>query len=77
LEDAVSGIPDSKYPAFESLAFKGTAGLLKFAKAKGFVSERDSYPSACALCFHIRCWLSVNAPSDELDAEHYEESLRY
>jgi hypothetical protein len=77
LGEAVNGVADGKYPVFEALVAEGTAGLLKFAKTKGFVSERDGYPSACALCFDIRCWLSVNAPSDELDAEHYEESLRY
>ena len=76
LNEAVSGIPDGKYPAFEALLSGGTAGLLQYAQALGFDADNE-YPSGCALCFHIRRWLCENAPSQELDAEHYAESLKY
>jgi len=76
LKEAVEGIPEGKYPAFEALLSGGVAGLLKFAKEKGFVPE-DEYTSSCALCFNIRRWLSENADCPELDRSHYEASLTY
>ena len=77
LEEAVNGIPDGKYPVLETLLSTGAAGLLRHAQSLGFVPDIQGYPSKCALCFHIRHWLSENAPSPELDAEHYIEALKY
>jgi len=76
LNEAVRGIPDGKYPAFEALLSGGVAGLLQYAQALGFDADKEC-PSRCALCFNIRRWLCENAPSPELDAEHYTESLKY
>jgi hypothetical protein len=77
LQEAIRGIPESKYPVFEALLTSGTYGLLEYARGKGFVEDREGYTSKCALCFYIRHWLCENAPSPELDAEHYMESLKY
>jgi hypothetical protein len=77
LSEAVNGIPDGKYPVYEALLSSGTEGLLKYAAYKGFIADNKGYPSSCALCFHIRRWLTENAPSPELDPEHYIEALKY
>jgi len=77
LSEAVSGIPDSKYPVFEALLTGGIGSLLDYAISKGFIPDIKGYPSSCALCFHMRGWLSANSPSPELDYEHYVEALRY
>jgi len=75
LDEAVNGIPDGKYPAYETLLSTGIEGLLTYAKSKGFNADNDGYTSSCALCFHIRHWLCENVPSPELDHEHYIEAL--
>jgi hypothetical protein len=77
LEDAVRGIPDGKYPAYEALLSGGTVELLRYAQLRDFVVNPRGYTSGCALCFHIRHWLSDNDTCIELDSEHYLESLRY
>ena len=77
LEEAVHGIPDGKYPVYEALLSGGTEYLLEFAASKGFIADDSGYPSTCNLCFHIRHWLCENAPSPELDPEHYIEALKY
>jgi hypothetical protein len=77
LEEAVHGIPDGKYPVLEALLSGGIVELLHYAQTLGFAPDPDGYPSRCAFCIHIRHWLSENAPSPELDAEHYRESLMY
>ena len=77
LNEAVNGIPAGKYPVYEILLSDGIEGLLKHAKSKGFNENVEGYPSGCALCFHIRHWLCENAPSPELDPEHYIEALKY
>ena len=77
LEVAIQGIPEGKYPAFEALLNGGSAELLRYARALGFAEDPAGYPSGCALCFHVRRWLSEHAPSPELDAEHYDESMKY
>ncbi|MCL2704215.1 MAG: 4Fe-4S cluster-binding domain-containing protein [Defluviitaleaceae bacterium] len=76
LDEAVNGIPDGKYPVLEVLLSGGVAGLLAYAKNLGF-RESSGYTSGCALCFHIRHWLSEHAECPELFAEHYKESLKY
>jgi hypothetical protein len=76
LEEAIRGIPPEKYPVWEALLSGGTAALLSYAEARGFAAA-EGYPSGCALCFHIRGWLSEHAPSPELETEHYRESLLY
>jgi hypothetical protein len=77
LEEAVRGIPEGKYPAFEALLSGGPAGLLRYAQALGFTPDPGGYPSGCAFCFRIRHWLCEHAPSPELDAEHHTEALMY
>ena len=77
LEDAVRGIPDGKYPAFDALLSSGTAGLLRYAKTRGFAENSHGYTSGCAMCFHIRRWLREHDECLELDPEHYSESLKY
>jgi len=77
LSEAIQGIPDGKYPVFEMLLAGGVNALLLYAKSKGFNPSEAGYPSGCALCFHTRHWLSENAPSPELDPEHYIEAMKY
>ncbi|MDR2570863.1 MAG: radical SAM protein [Oscillospiraceae bacterium] len=77
LSEVVKGIPNGKYPVFEALFNGGTKALLEYAMSKGFTINEDGYPSNCSLCFYIRKWLSENAPSPELDSEHYIESMKY
>jgi len=77
LNDAVNGIPGGKYPAFEELFSGGISALFNYAQKFGFVADAGGYPSGCTLCFHIRHWLSTNAPTPELDPEHYRASLKY
>ena len=77
LAEAVNGIPAGKYPVFEALYKHGTAGLLQYAAGRGFTPDSDGYSSVCALCFYLRHWLAENAPSPELDTEHYAASLEY
>ena len=76
LKEAVHGVPDGKYPAFEALLNGGIAGLVDFAGKKGFRPD-DEYTSSCALCFYTRKWLSENSDCPELDPEHYVASLMY
>ena len=77
LNEAVDGIPSGKYPVYEILLSSGTEGLFQYVIKKGFIASKEGYPSNCALCFHIRHWLTENAPSPELDPEHYVEALKY
>ena len=76
LDEAVNGIPAGKYPVYEKLLSSGTEGLLQYAAKKGFTANKEGYPSNCTLCFRIRHWLTENAPSPELDPEHYIEALK-
>jgi hypothetical protein len=75
LAEAVEGVPEGKYPVFEALYYGGTGALLDFARGQGFVPEKN-YPSRCGLCFRIRAFLAGRGFA-ELDADHYEESLKY
>jgi len=77
LSEIFSGLPDGKYPVFETLLTGGLKSLYEYAKTKGFKANAEGYPSGCTFCFHIRHWLCENAPSPELDLEHYTESLKY
>ena len=76
LAEAVHGVPHGKYPAFDALVEGGVEALFSFAQDLGFKAEA-AYTSACALCFHIRRWLSGQSSCPELDAEHYAASLEY
>ena len=75
--EAVNGIPNGKYPVFESLLNSGVAKLFEYAQDNGFVPDPSGYPSTCALCFRIRHWLSENNKSPDLDIEYYAESLKF
>jgi len=77
LSEAVNGIPEGKYPVYETLLSGGTKSLLEYATKKGFTPNKDGYPSTCNLCFHIRCWLIENYPTPDLDLEHYVEAMKY
>ena len=77
LEEVVRGIPDGKYPVFETLLSGGIAELLRYALTLGFVENPQGYTSGCALCFHIRHWLCQHDTYTELDLEHYMESRKY
>ena len=77
LDEAVNGIPEGKYPVYEALLSGGVKNLLEYATSKGFLTKNEGYPSGCTLCFHIRHWLCENAPTPELDPEHYIEAMKY
>ena len=77
LEEVVGGIKEGKYPVFESLLTGGVENLFYYAKARGFSADKKGYTSSCALCFYIRKWLTENAPSPDLDPEHYVEALKF
>ena len=75
LAEAAGGIPEGKYPVFESLYHGGLAALMKLAREQGF-APKSAYPSRCNLCFHARMFLSAKGFA-ELDPRHYEESLKF
>jgi hypothetical protein len=75
LDEVVHGTPAGKYPVFEWLSQGDLQGLFNHAKGFGFAADKMGYASSCALCFHIRRWLSQNTSHAELDAEHYTASL--
>ena len=75
LDEAVRGVPVGKYPAFDALVTGGVDALLHLAEGLGF-GPGETCTSACALCFHIRHWLSGNGDFPELDAEHYDAALK-
>ena len=77
LNETINGIPDGKYPVLEALLNGGLASLLKYATKLGFKPDLKGYTSSCNLCFHIRHWLCENAPTPELDPEHYIEAMKY
>jgi len=76
LEEAIAGVPKDKYPAFDALVTGGVMALYDLAHKQGF-KPQATYTSSCALCFHLRHWLSTQDGFPELDAEHYAASLMY
>ena len=76
LVEAVRGVPQGKYPAFDALVTGGVAALYDLAQGLGFKAEA-AYTSSCALCVGIRHWLSGQGGFPELDAEHYGAALTY
>ncbi|MCL1817829.1 MAG: radical SAM protein [Spirochaetaceae bacterium] len=74
LVEAVEGLPPGKYPVYEALLTRGTAGLTEIAKNEGFTFDARGYTSKCNLCFHARGFLAERG-YPELPAEHYRESL--
>jgi len=77
MNEMLDGLPAGKYPVFEILLTKGAKGLADYAIEKGFTPDSQGYTSRCALCFHVRHWLSKHGECPELDLEHYEHSLLY
>jgi hypothetical protein len=80
LAELVAGIAPGKYPVFEALYERGIRGLWELAGDAGFTANTAF--SKCNLCFHLRRFLSgIRAGGRpafaELDADHYEESLKY
>jgi len=76
IEEAVRGLPKDKYPIIEILLSEGVGGLLKYAENQGF-QPNDGYTSHCALCFHIRHWLSETGKYPELYPEYFREALAF
>ena len=76
LSQAVNGIPEGKYFAFEALYNGGIYALMKLAVRNGFSPDNAGYSSKCGLCFHLRSFLSGKG-FEELDKNHYEESVKY
>jgi hypothetical protein len=76
LSEAVNGIPEGKYPAFEALYNGGVSALLRLARQYGFSPDNTGYPSKCNLCFHLRRFLSEKDFA-EVDRNHYREALKY
>jgi hypothetical protein len=76
LPEIVDGIPEGKYPVFEALYYGGASALLKLALQHGFSPDTAGYPSKCSLCFFMRSFL-CQKDFTELDANHYEEALKY
>ena len=76
LSEAVDGIPEGKYPAFEALYSGGVSSLLDLARGHGFSPNQEGYPSKCNLCFYLRHFLCEKG-LPELDKTHYEEALKY
>ena len=77
LEEIVEGtMPDGKYPVLEALCEGGTAALMDYATARGFVPEEQGYTSTCGMCFHIREWLAQHTDDcPELDVEYYTAAM--
>jgi hypothetical protein len=81
LSQAIDGIPNGKYPVFETLYSGGISALLSLAREHGFnpgstESTVGGYPSKCNLCFRIRSFLAEK-DFPELDKNHYEEAVKY
>jgi len=81
LQEAIEGIPEGKYPAFEALYNGGISALFELALKHGFSPVNTEpylhgYPSKCNFCFHLRNYLSSKNFA-ELDKNHYEETLKY
>jgi hypothetical protein len=72
LDEAVEGLPQGKYPAFEASYKGGLTALFSLAQKEGFTPDLAGYPSPCNLCFHIRKFLSEKPGFPELDAVHYK-----
>ena len=77
LAEALRGVSADKYPVFQALYTGGLAALYGLAADRGFSAGSAGYPSRCALCFHLRRFLAKAGRFPELDAEYYDESLRY
>ena len=76
LSEAVDGIPEGKYPAFQALYSGGVSSLMRLGRQYGFSPDATGYPSECNLCFHLRHFLAQKNFA-ELDWKHYEEALKY
>lgn len=76
LVEVVRGMPKRRYAVLEALLSGGTEALYAHACAEGFVAQ-EGYPSACALCFDMRHYLSGRSGHPELYREHYLASLAY
>ncbi len=71
-EDYLSGnIEKEKYPVFHALKNGGTMALYGYAVSKGFIPDKEGYPTPCALCFAIRDFLYNNAKSADLAPDSF------
>ncbi|MDR2933468.1 MAG: radical SAM protein [Oscillospiraceae bacterium] len=77
LNEIVDGVPAGRYPVFSALLDAGIFGLYSFAREHGFIPDSAGYTSRCALCFHIRHFLTLSGCYDELDVEYYPAALAY
>ncbi len=74
LEKITSGVEKGEYKVLDALVSGGVKELYNLAKAEGFILK-DGYTSSCALCFHLRHFLSKLSKYSELNLEHYQNSL--
>ncbi|MBR4960700.1 MAG: radical SAM protein [Clostridia bacterium] len=68
-------ISAKKYPVFDKLIHGGVAALYAYATEKGFTPDPAGYPTKCALCYGIRQWLLVHAPSADLAPACFYENM--
>jgi len=71
LHEALEGLPQGKYPAFEASYHGGLSALITLAEKHGFAPRGEGYSSTCNACFHVRKYLSALPNYPELDATHY------
>ncbi len=76
LTDALDGT-SGRYIVWESLSRGGVRALYDLATAEGYTAQAGGYTSKCDFCFDMRCWLAQTGDYPELDAEHYQESLKH
>ena len=66
--------PEEKYPVYSRLVNGGLEKLFEYAQFKGFVPDKEGYPTRCTLCYKIREYLFKNHPSADLaPASFYAE----
>ena len=67
--------PEEKYPVYSRLVKGGTKELYEYAKEKGFVPDKDGYPTRCYFCYKMREYLFKNCPSPDLAPESFYNEI--
>ena len=65
-----------KYPVFARLKNGGTKELYKYALEKGYVPNKNGYPTRCAFCYDMREYLERNSPSQDLAPKSFYTEMR-
>ncbi|MBQ8641577.1 MAG: radical SAM protein [Clostridia bacterium] len=68
-------IREDTYPVMARLISGGVRALYEYACDKGFVPDKEGYPTGCALCYAIRQWLLCHAPSRDLAPACFYENM--